>query len=563
MYRNQNETLRNYHERRLTALKSRRSYWDDHWSEIAKYIAPTRYRRNVNDIKGRPDRSKIVDSTQLLSLRTLSSGMHSGITSPARPWFRLTTFDPDMREYAPVKTYLSKAEAMMREVFQASNIYKAFHYGYGDLGAFGQSCGILVEDDRRVVRMLQLTHGSFWLARNEYGEADTLYRQLYWSCEKIVGRFGYENCSDTVKRCYDRGDYDEPYIINHAIEPRRDRERGKIDAKNKPFLSNYWEDGAGRSEKMLQESGFDRNPIIAPLWEAVADDDYGTGPGMEALPDVKQLQVMQIRKGETVDKKVRPPMVGPMSLKNNPVSTMPGSITYVDDPNGRSYRAAIDVNLSVTELREDIRETQNRVDRAFYADLFLMLSQMDGIQPRNQFEIAERKEEKLLALGPVLENIYGGQLAPVIDQTFNIMAGRGMFGPPPAEIEEQELKIEYISMLAQAQKAVGTGAIERVFSFAGSVAGAKPEVLDKLDADQAIDVYADLVGADPSVIVPDDKVKQTRENRAQQMQQQAMAEQAPAMAQAARQGAEAARVLSEVPNGGTGQALLQQIGISG
>lgn len=559
---NPNESQRNYHERRLTALKSRRTYWDDHWSEIAQYIAPTRYRRNVNDVKGRPDRKKIVDSSQLLALRTLASGMHSGITSPARPWFRLTTFDPDMRENAGVKAYLSRAETMMREVFQASNIYKAFHYGYGDLGAFGQSCGILVEDERRVVRMLQLTHGSFWLARNEYGEADTLYRQLYWSCEKIVARFGLDNCSDTIKQCYNKGDYDEHFIINHAIEPRRSRDRSKMDGRNKPFLSNYWEDGTGRGEKMLAESGFDRNPIIAPVWEVVAEDDYGTGPGMEALPDVKQLQVMQIRKGETVDKKVRPPMVGPVSLKNNPASLMPGSITYVDDPQGKGFRAAIDVNLSVTELREDIRETQNRIDRAFYADLFLMLSQMDGIQPRNQFEIAERKEEKLLALGPVLENIYGGQLAPVIDQTFNIMAARGMLGPPPKEIEEQDLKIEYISMLAQAQKAVGTGAIERVFSFAGSLAGVKPEVMDKLDADQAIDVYGDLVGVDPSVVVPDDKVRETRENRAKMAQQQAMADQAPAMATAARQGAEAARVLSEVPNGGTGSALLQQIGIA-
>lgn len=556
------ETKRRYHERRLQSLKEQRSYWDDHWYEISQYIAPTRYRRNVNDIKGRPDRKKIIDPSQLLALRTLASGMHSGITSPARPWFRLTTFDPDLREFAPVKTYLSRAEAMMREVFQASNIYKSFHYGYGDLGAFGQSCGILIEDERRIVRMLQLTHGTFWLARDEYGEANTLYRQLYWSCEKIVARFGYDNCSTVIKNCYDKGDYDQPFIINHAIEPRKDREPGKIDAKNKPFLSNYWEDGAGREDKLLAESGFSRNPIISPMWEAVADDDYGTGPGMEALPDVKQLQVMQIRKGETVDKKVRPPMVGPMSLKNNPASLMPGALTYVDDPTGKGFRAAIDVNLTVTELREDIRETQYRIDRTFYADLFLMLSQMEGIQPRNQFEIAERKEEKLLALGPVLENIYGGQLAPVIDQTFGVMAERGMFGPPPKEIEESELKIEYVSMLAQAQKAIGTGAIERVFSFAGSLAGVKPEVMDKLDADQAIDVYSDLVGIDPSVIVTDDNVKKTRENRAQQMQQQTMAEQAPAMATAARQGAEAARVLSEVPNGGTGSALLSQIGIA-
>jgi hypothetical protein len=32
-----------------------------------------------------------------------------------------------------------------------------------------------------------------------------------------------------------------------------------------------------------------------------------------------------------------------------------------------------------------------------------MISQMDGVQPRNQLEIMARKEEKLMMLGPVLE----------------------------------------------------------------------------------------------------------------------------------------------------------------
>lgn len=556
------ETTRRYHDRRRNELKTLRSPWEDHWREIADYIAPNRLRINAMEPKGRPDRKHIVDSTTSQALRTLASGMHSGITSPSRPWFRLTTFDPELREFSPVKTYLSKAEQMMREVFQASNIYRAFHTGYADLGAFGQSASILVSDDDNFVRMLPLLHGSFYIGRDENGIANTLYREIWRSCENIVRQFGYKNCSTTIQNCYDRGNYSERFLIHHAIEPRKDREPGKMDARNKRFLSNYWEDGNGNSDKMLMESGFDRNPIIAPLWEELPDDDYGYSPGMDALPDAKMLMKSQMRKGEAIDKKVRPPMVGPTSMQNNPTSTMPGSITYVDDPTGKGFRAAIDVSISITELREDIRETQQRVERAFFADLFLMLSQMDGIQPRNTFEIAERKEEKLLALGPVLENIYGGQLAPVIDQTFNMMALANRFGPPPPELEEQSLKIEYVSMLAQAQKAIGTGAIERTFSFAGNLAAVKPDIMDKLDADQAIDEYAEMVGAPPSVVVPDDKVDAVRKSRQEQMQQAQMAEQAPAMAQAAKSGAEAAKVLSEVPNGGTGGALLKQIGLA-
>lgn len=556
------EDVRSYHNRRLTELKSLRNPWEDHWREIADFIAPNRLRINANAQKGRPDRKRIVDSTASQALRTLASGMHSGITSPSRPWFRLTTFDPDLREFSPVKNYLSKAEQMMREVFQASNLYRSFHSGYGDLGSFGQSASLLVADDANFIRLLPLIHGSFWIGRDENGIANTLYRQLWWSCENIVRTFGLTNCSTTIKNCYDRGQYSEHFLIYHAIEPRKEREIGKMDGRNKAYLSNYWEDGNSQVGKLLKETGFDRNPIIAPLWEEIADDDYGYAPGMDVLPDVKMLMQSQIRKGEAIDKKVRPPMVGPASLKNNPVSTMPGSITFVDDPTGKGFRPAIDVTISISELREDIRETQQRIERGFFADLFLMLSQMDGVQPRNSFEIAERKEEKLLALGPVLENIYGGQLAPVIDQTFNMMAVAGRFGEPPREIEQQQLKIEYVSMLAQAQKAIGTGAIERTFSFAGSLAAVKPDIMDKLDADQALDEYAEMVGAPPSVVVPDDKVVETRKARQKQMQQAQMAEQAPALAQAANQGAQAAEVLAGLPNGGTGGALLSSLGLN-
>lgn len=556
------ETKRQYHDRRLQSLKEMRNPWEPHWSELSEFNAPSRLRLTLNQNEGRPSRKKIVDSTGSFALRTLASGMHSGITSPARPWFRLTTYDPEMRDFAPVKTYLSSVETRMREVFQSSNIYNSFHWGYGDLGLFGQSCGLLVEDADKVIRMIQLLHGSFWIARDETGRASTLYRQFSWSVERIVRRFGVNNVSNTVKRCYDKGDYDERFTINHAVEPRHDRDVTKIDKRNKPWSSNYWEDGARPIDGsgMLEESGFDSNPIIAPAWELVAEDHYATSPGMDALPDVKMLQTMQLRSGEAIEKKVRPPMKGPMSLKNNPASLMPGSVTYVDDPTGRGYTAAIEVNLSLAELENKIQTTSQRIERAYYADLFLMLSQMEGIQPRNQFEIAERKEEKLLALGPVLENIYGGQLAPTIDRTYDLMEARRLFPPAPPELQGQDLKIEYISMLAQAQKAVSTGSIERLFSFAGNLAAVNPTVLDKINMDEGIDIYGDMLGSPPSVIVPDEEVAKIREGRAKKQAQAEAAANAATMAPAIQQGADAARLLSEVDTGGGG-SVLQQLGI--
>lgn len=556
--RRSNETQIAYHRRRAEELKKIRQPWESTWTGLADNIEPSRLRLSDGTVEGPRSRTNIIDSTGTFALRTLQSGMHSGITSPARPWFRLSTYDPDLKDFAPVKEYLNAVETRMREIFQASNIYNAFHTGYGDLGQFGQSVAILVEDDDKTVRMIQLIHGRFWVARDEKGVITTLYRRFKWSVERIVRRFGYAKCSSRVREKYDAAQYDQTFDIWHAIEPRLSRERDKIDKANKPFLSNYWEDGA-HAQEMLDVSGFDENPIVGPAWELMAEDHYAVSPGMIALGDVKMLQMEQKRKLEGIDKIVRPPMTGPTSMRNNPASLLPGSVTYVDDPTGKGYRQAIDVNLRLSELTADIRETRDRINQAFYADLFLMLSNMEGIQPRNTFEIAERKEEKLLALGPVLENIYVGQLEPVIERTYAIMERNGLLPPPPPDLDQKPLKIEYISMLAQAQKAVATGGVERLSSYVGNLAAVKPDVLDKFDGDQAIDVYADMLGTDPSLIVPDDEVAKIRAARAKKQQAAEQAEMAAMVAPAMKQGADAAAVLSQAD--ASGKNVLQQIGV--
>lgn len=561
-----NESQADYHRRRAEELKQVRQPWEAEWRALAEFIEPTRLRLVLKN-EGPFSRSKIIDSTGTFALRTLASGMHSGLTSPARPWFRLTTFDPDLKDFAPVKEYLAAVEQRMREVFQASNLYNAFHTGYGDLGQFGQSLGILVDDDDEFVRMQQLTHGMFWLARDDKGRVTTMYRCFRWSVQRIVGRFGYDRVSkvsNSITSAYDTGRYDDTFDVWHAIEPRMIRNANSIAKHDKPFLSNYWLDAkTERSQDgLLEESGFDENPLIGPAWELSADDHYGVSPGMIALGDVKMLQLEQQRKLEAIDKLVRPPMTGPTSMRNNPSSLLPGSVTLVDDPTGKGYRQAMEVNLRLAELASDIRETQQRIDRTFYADLFLMLSNMEGIQPRNQFEIAERKEEKLLALGPVLENIYNGQLEPVIDRTFAILNRRDELPPPPPDLQGQELKVEYVSMLAQAQKAVATGGIERGMAFVGNLSAVKPDVLDKIDADEAVDVYFDMLGVQPSIVVPDEKVAQLRQARAQEMQAAKNAEMMATVAPAAKASAEAAAVMSDAADAPGAGGLLSRLGIA-
>jgi hypothetical protein len=138
---------------------------------------------------------------------------------------------------------------------------------------------------------------------------------------------------------------------------------------------------------------------------------------MEALGDVKQLQHGQLRKAQAVDYMVKPPLQIPTAMKNMPLATLPGGAMYVDQnhPHG-GIRSAFDVKLDVSHQLEDIRDVRERINQTFYVDLFLMLAQAEqGGQPITAREVAEKHEEKLLMLGPVLERLHNELLKPKID----------------------------------------------------------------------------------------------------------------------------------------------------
>jgi len=517
--------------RRWGALQTERASWWAHWKELTTYLLPRNGRYFVQDRDiGNRRHNAIYDNTGSRALGTLAAGLMSGLTSPARPWFRLGLSDGELMEYAPVKEWLNEATKLMLTIFQKSNTYRALHGMYLELGCFGTAANILADDFQSVIHHHALTTGEFCIATNYRGDVVTLYREFQKTVGEIVREFGKENCSQTVKSLYDRGNLDAWITIIHAIEPRDDRDLAKRDAKNMPWKSCYFEQG-GNPDQYLRESGYKRFNAVCPRWSVIGGDIYGNSPAMEALGDIKQLQHEQLRKAQGIDYMTKPPLQAPSNMKNRDVDMLPGGVSFVDQasPNG-GIRTAFEVKLDLNALLMDIQDVRERIRGAFYADLFLMISQMEGVQPRNQFEIAERHEEKLLMLGPVLERLHNELLAPLIDITFQRTIEAGILPPPPAELQGQELNIELVSMLAQAQRAVATGGVDRFVMTLGSIAQFKPDVLDKFDADQWADKYSDMLGVDPELVVPSDKVALIRQQRAQQ---QAAAQQSAQLNQAA------------------------------
>ena len=530
--------------RRWTDIKDERSTYFGHWEELSEFIMPRRGRfltSKSND--GSKKNGKIIDSTGSMAVRTLSAGMMSGITSPARPWFRLATPDSALMEQSDVKQWLFAVEKKMRDIFSRSNLYNSLQTIYEELAVFGTGALLISEDFDDVIRCYPFTVGEYGIAQSHRLQVDTFYREFNMTVAQVVEQFGLDNCSDAVQTMFKSGQLDKWVEILHVIEPNSAREYNKKDNLNMPYHSCYVEK-ASKNERKLLESGFEEFPILAPRWHVTGVDIYGRSPGMDVLGDIKALQIEQKRKAQGIDKMVNPPLQAPSSLRGQSASVLPGGVTYVDTMQGTQggFRPTYEVNPRLAELQQDIQETQYRIQQGFYSDLFQMMTQSDRRQITAR-EIDERHEEKLLMLGPVLERLHTELLNPLIDRTFNIMARNELLPPAPEELAGVTLKVEYISVMAQAQKAIGTGAIERLAGFIGNMAGVKPDVLDKFDADQSVDEYAEMLGVPPKIVVPDDIVQQVREERAAQMEQQMQMEQL-------NQGAQAAKVMSDADTSG-------------
>jgi len=520
--------------RRMNLLKSERAGWLPMYQDLSDYIQPYAGRFYVTD-RNRGELhqfNNIIDDCATEALDILAAGLMGGLTSPARPWFRLGVGDPKLRDDHDVKIWLAECQRLLLDVFAKSNTYLALHNLYYELGLFGTACSVVMDDFDTVIHHYTSPVGEFCLASDFRGRVNTLYREFQKTVAEVVREFGYDNCSPATRALYDRNSLDAWVTVCHAIEPREDRDPECRDARHKAWRSTYFE-MRGDDRTLLRDSGFESFRVLAPRWHKTGGDIYGRSPGMRALGAVKQLQHEQLRKAQGIDQLTRPALQVPMSLKGGEVDMLPGGVTYVDAAGSQSaVRNLMEVGIDLNHLLADIEDTRRRIRAAFYSDLFLMISSSTDVQ-KTAAEIAERHEEKMLVLGPVLERLESELLRPLIDITFERCARAGILPEPPEVLHGMPLEIEYISVLAQAQRMIATNGIDRWVGGLGSVAQFKPEVLDKFNADRWADEYGDLLGVPPDLINSDDTVAGVRQQRAQAQAQTAQVAHAGMIADAA------------------------------
>lgn len=549
------ETRRQRCEKLRNQLEYARSSYITHWKEIAAYMLPRRPRWTKDDhARGTKLNQSIIDGTATAAIRTLGAGMNSGLTSPSRPWMKLTISNPFLAEELSVKVWLEEVTRVMLGVFGGSNLYKNLPALYEDMGTFGTGVLLVEEDFGRVIHSRTLPIGTYCIANGRDGRVNILSRTFPLTIRETVEEFApmrrdgtrdMRNVSSSVQDMYTRNQTEATIEIAHILYPNDEYKPDGGLAIEKMYRSCYYElggpSGTRKNEddgKFLRESGYDQFPALCGRWRINGQDAYGSDcPGMLALGDVKALQAGEKISAQAIQINTRPPMLAPSSMRRHVLSAIPGETSYYDDiESGQGIRPMYEAKLPIADLESKQEQTRQRIKRFFYEDLFLMLTESD----RRDFtatEILERREEKSWTIGPVIENATDDVLERLIDVTFYHMLNQGLVPEPPQELSGMPLVVEFVSVLAQAQKLVGLGNTDRFIQTIGQIAQFDQSVLDKVNMDAVVDVYGDMTGVSPKILRSDEEVAAMREQRAKQAQaQQAMA--------TIQQGAGAAKDLS-------------------
>jgi hypothetical protein len=523
------------------AKKDRQQIETDYWHPIQDYLVPRRgyfARRSDQTNKGKARGNLVFNNVAISALRTMAAGMQQGLTSPARRWFNLTLLDEDLMKWGPVKAYFDEVERRIYKLYASTNFYPMIHQDWAELGAFGTSCLYQEEDDEKIIRFRTLTAGEYYVRNNSKGYVDTLIREFWMDALQMADEFGLDNLSDSAKAAAKNGNSDD-FLVIHIVQPRR-KESGERQGFD--FESVLFEESV--NDRLLHESGYSEFPYHVGRWSVIGNESMGRAPSFDALPDVRMLHEMEKVHLKMLHKQADPPLRRPTGLESA-ISAIPGGVTAVD-PNlaPHALQPVYEVKPNTQELDMKIQRVENRIRHVLFEDVFLMLQNHPQMTAE---EIIERREEKLILLGPVIERQTFEKLSPTVERTYYTMGRKGLLPQPPAEIQGQDFRVVLQGKLAQAQRLLDTRSIGAYTQFVGTLAAIAPEAVDLINIDQAARAYAESTDVPQKVVPSQEEVQERREARAAEIAKQQEMEQAAQQVALAAQGAKAARDIGTVP----------------
>jgi len=533
-----------YYDARLAELKKIRNTYEDVWIDIIDNIAPDLKGYLNVDLPDRGDRTDnvIYDNAPTAAWQKCAAGLFASIASPSRPWSQRKLANEEYNDIPGVRNWLDAVTAKDRSIFHQSNFYRSTFTYFAHLAAVGTAVMVVEPDYDNIIHCTTLNVGEYWLGINGRGEVDTLFRELTYTASKLKDLFGEDNIpTEVLKSITDNNPSGSEYKVIHVIE----KDTQKLAPFKKPWVSVYYLSNKCGDKQILEIRGNKLKPFTAARWFANNNETYGKMyPGRNSIGNCLQLHAMVYDYMDAIEKELDPAMQGPPigADGGGRISSIPGRYNPVASGTpDATIKRLFEINPQLQIMWQAIQDKKQQIQQDFYIDLFMpIMANVD--KDLTATAVNQISGEKMQALGPALENFHTEFLNPMMDIVF--MYGNEARAYPPISdyvsdedwqrLQWQDMKTEYVSILAQAQKYVDVSRITSTLQLGGMCAQMDPNVLMKLNLMEALDEGAKLYGAPGKLIRSDKEVQQMQQQQQQQQQMQQMMQGAGAAADIAQ-----------------------------
>ena len=517
--------------RRFKRLDSDRGNWRNQWEDVARYCAPRRMGALGPRVDGdRRVSPQIYNPIGIQCVQTLAAAMHGMLMNPATNWLNIRMTDEKLDEKENVKAWTNGISKGISNALASP--HTAFHSQANqlleDMSALGT--GVMYVGQQKRGHLFVRTYPIFecCIAENEYGFVDTVMRDSMYTVRQMVDIWG-RKVSPRIMALYDKSEYDQRHKVINVCTPRKDYER---DSSNKtpqhmPIAICYIEEEGCST---LEESGSEEMPYVCPRWWVISGEVHGRSPAMTALPQVKVSNAATRTVMRAAEKAVDPPLTVPHENLVGPVRQYAGSLTYLRN---KAEIGQMPTSAQLPYAAEYIQQLDNAIRTTMFVDQV----QFVGDFKMTATEVIQRQTERMRLLGPVLGRLENEFLNPLIERVFGIMNRNRAFDQPPQEIQDADMRIEYSSPLARAQKSQIAQGFQQVIGILEPLAKLGPEVAQQLfapiDMSKVTPMLFDWFGVDVAMLKSDD----AQQGQAQQQNMQKMLMQMlPALAKAMKDG---------------------------
>lgn len=520
---------------RHEAMTSERSDLDALCDVLGRYILPTRIKYQDDNGRGLSRERMILDSTAPQALEVFSASLHGMMNNPASPWFDFTyahdeqfdgAGDPVLPETHKRWAYFAARRCLRAMTSGDANVYSALHEAYIDLGLWGTAC-LFVERDPNMIGGVRIFHIDFRtivVAESERGAVDFLIRTV----PRMTPRKALQRWPETyLGRSIEQAQKDKtgqamtkPVKFLHACFPATDQDLVRlIPAEFQPSRPGGWpyvsvwinaEDGL-----TVSVAGYSQFPFMVPRWIKVGGDVYGRSPAMTVIGDV----LMVNRMSETIlrgnEKIVDPPLAIPYGGLMSPVRLWPGSCTFVDGET--KITPLIPPGASRIEMAEGLLERKQKAIRdGFYGPLFMT----PDSPVKTATQVLQQTDERNRALSPMAFRLCGELYDPLLSRVFGIQVEDKTLPPPPDGLDLAKLTPRYLSPIAASSRQIEALSTTRLFETLQPWGQVDPGVFDWFSPDAIAPSLHAGSGAPPTILRSKAEVKEVRDNRRKQEEQQ-------------------------------------------